>query len=205
MLQVNAIDLHYGAAQALRARLAHRRARQGDLRARPQRRRQDQPARRAGRPAADQQRHDHLGRRRHFAAQARRARPPRHRLCAAGPRDLPAAHGRGEPQDRLCAAQARRALDPGRRVLAVPGARRHAAPARRRPVGRPAAAARHRPRAGDAAAAAAAGRADRGHPALDHQGYRPRHRAICAIWGRSPWCWSSNISTLRASWATISP
>ena len=49
-------------------------------------------------------------------------------------------------------------------------------PARRRPVRRPAAAARDRPRAGDAAAAAGARRADRRHPALDHQGYRPRHR-----------------------------
>ena len=48
-------------------------------------------------------------------------------------------------------------------------------PARRRPLRRPAAAARDRPRAGDAAAAAAARRADRGHPALDHQGHRPRH------------------------------
>ena len=44
MLDVNAIDLHYGAAQALRARLAQGRAGQGHLRARPQRRRQDEPA-----------------------------------------------------------------------------------------------------------------------------------------------------------------
>ena len=49
-------------------------------------------------------------------------------------------------------------------------------PARRRPLRRPAAATGDRPRAGDAAAAAAARRADRRHPALDHQGYRPRHR-----------------------------
>ena len=45
---------------------------------------------------------------------------------------------------------------------------------RRRPVRRPAAAARDRPRAGDAAETAAARRADRGHPALDHQGHRAR-------------------------------
>ena len=53
-------------------------------------------------------------------------------------------------------------------------------PARRRSVRRPAAAARDRPRAGDAAQAAGARRADRRHPALDHQGYRPGHHATCA-------------------------
>ena len=36
-----------------------------------------------------------------------RARAQRRRLCAAGPRDLPAAHGRGKSGDRLCAAAAR--------------------------------------------------------------------------------------------------
>jgi urea transport system ATP-binding protein len=45
----------------------------------------------------------------------------------------------------------RRTLHPRRRVRAVPGAARHAAPPRRRPLGRAAAATRHRPRAGDAA------------------------------------------------------
>ncbi|KAF1852280.1 hypothetical protein Lal_00013676 [Lupinus albus] len=66
-------------------------------------------------------------------------------------------------------------LDPRRGVRAVPGAEIHAGAPRRRPVGRPAAAARHRPRPGDAPAPAGAGRADRGHPAVDHQGHRPRH------------------------------
>ena len=66
--------------------------------------------------------------------------------------------------------------DPRRGVRAVPGAEVDAAPARRRSVGRPAAAARDRPRAHHAAQAAGARRADRGHPALDHQGHRPRHR-----------------------------
>ena len=47
-------------------------------------------------------------------------------------------------------------------------------PARRRSLRRPAAAARHRPGAGLAAAAAPARRAHRRHPALDHQGHRPR-------------------------------
>ena len=36
----------------------------------------------------------------------RRARAQRHRHRAAGPRDIPAAHGRGEPADRLRAAAA---------------------------------------------------------------------------------------------------
>ena len=86
----------------------HGRARQGHLRARPQRRRQDQPAARARRPASGQRRRDHLRRHGHHAAAAVRAGAPRHRLCAAGPRDLSAAHGRGEPRDRLRAAAARR-------------------------------------------------------------------------------------------------
>src|SRR3954467_6005084 len=43
------------------------------------------------------------------------------------------------------------------------------------PARRPAAAAGERRRAGDAADAAAAGRAHRRDPALDHQGHRPRH------------------------------
>ena len=59
---------------------------------------------------------------RHHRAHALRARPPRHRLCAAGPRDLSAADRAGKSGDRLCAAEARRPADPGRRVLAVPGA-----------------------------------------------------------------------------------
>ena len=71
--------------------------------------------------------------------------------------------------------------------------------ARRRSVRRPAAAARHRPRAGDAAEAAGARRADRRHPAVDHQGYRPRHPLSCATRPASPCCWSSNISISAAS------
>ena len=39
------------------------------------------------------------------------------------------------------------------------------------------------PRAGDAAAPAGAGRADRGHPAQHHQGYRPRDRAAARTRG----------------------
>ena len=74
------------------------------------------------------------------------------------------------------AAAAQRAQRPGRGLRALPGPEGHARAARRRPLRRPAAAARHRPRAGHAAEAPRARRADRGHPALDHQGHRPRDR-----------------------------
>ena len=68
---------------------------------------------------------------------------------------------------------------------------RDEAPPRRQPVGRPAAAAGHRARAGQRPQGAAARRADRGHPALDHQGAgrdaeadprpaRPDHRGVGA-------------------------
>ena len=116
-----------------------------------------------------------LRRQRHHRPQALRARAARHRLRAAGPRDFSAADGGGKSQDRLRAAEARRPPHSRRRVLAVSGAAIDAGTARRRPLRRPAAAARDRPRAGDAAETAAARRADRRHPALDHQGHRPRH------------------------------
>ena len=44
---------------------------------------------------------DHLRRRRHHGLQALRAGAARHRLRAAGPRDLSAADGGGKSQDRL--------------------------------------------------------------------------------------------------------
>ena len=81
------------------------------------------------------------------AGHALRARARRHRLRAAGPRDLRAAHGRGEPAHGP-GVRSRRHADPGRAVRAVPGAQADAQPPRRRPVGRPAAAARDRARAG---------------------------------------------------------
>jgi energy-coupling factor transporter ATP-binding protein EcfA2 len=40
-------------------------------------------------------------------------------------------------------------------------------------------------------------------PALDHQGYRPRHLLLCAIWGASR-SLVEQYSTSRASWATFS-
>ena len=82
----------------------------------------------------------------------------------------------------------------GRDLRAVPGAEDDAAPARRRSVRRPAAAAGDRARAGDEAAPAGAGRADRGHPAQHHQGYRPGDRAVAADAATWPSCWSSSIS-----------
>ena len=80
-------------------------------------------------------------------------------------------------QTGFATSAARPAPHPGRDLHAVPGAEGHAGPARRRPLGRPAAAAGDRPRPGHAAAAVDPRRADRRHPALDHQGYRPGHRA----------------------------
>src|SRR5438876_749464 len=65
-------------------RVALRRARQGDLRAGAQRRRQDEPPRRARRTASGQQGCDHVRRRRHYLAQAQRAGAAGHRLRAAG-------------------------------------------------------------------------------------------------------------------------
>ena len=58
----------------------------------------------------------------HHPLQGLRARAARHRLRAAGPRDLSAADGAREPRDRLCPPAARRAQDLGRAVRAVPGA-----------------------------------------------------------------------------------
>src|SRR6266581_2861105 len=56
---------------------------------------------------------------------------------------------------------------------------------------------RERPGARHAAAPAAAGRTDRGHSALDHQGYRPRHRISAQSWAdRSRH--GGTISRLRA-------
>src|ERR1700743_1888471 len=59
-------------------------------------------------------------------------------------------------------------------MLGRPGGDLCGGPAWRRPRGRRAAEPRDRARAGDAAETAPARRADRGHPALDHQGHRPR-------------------------------
>jgi urea transport system ATP-binding protein len=62
--------------------------------------------------------------------------------------------------------------DPRRHLRAVSGALRHAQAQGRQPVRRPAAAARDRARARHRPEGAAARRADRGHPAVDHQGHR---------------------------------
>jgi ABC-type glutathione transport system ATPase component len=80
------------------------------------------------------------------------------------------------------------------------------APARRRPVGRPAAAVGHRPGAGCGPAPADPGRAHRRHPAQHHQGHRPRHpppgrrRPERPAHGRRSW-WSST-TTLPPNWPT---
>ena len=107
MLEVNSIDLHYGAAQALRAVSLH--AELGEVTCVLGRNGVGKTSLlgRACRPASHQRGLDHLGRHRYHQAQALRARAPRHCLRAARPRDISAAHGRGKSQDRLCAAWAR--------------------------------------------------------------------------------------------------
>ena len=72
------------------------------------------------------------------------------------------------------ATRPRGAQHSGADLRDVPGAEADAAPARRRPLRRPAAAARDRPRARDRARAADPRRAHRRHPAFDHQGHRAR-------------------------------
>ena len=200
----NAIDLHYGARQALRGvSLARATRRHRDLRARAQRRRQDQPVARADRRCIRSARGTIL-----WEGQDITPLPPDERArrgiayVPQGREIFPLLTVEENLRDRLRAAQARRAPHPGRRILAVPGAGRHAGPARRRSLRRPAAAARDRPRAGHAAAALAPRRADRGHPAVHHQGYRPRHHASAPAAAKSPSCWSSSISILPASSAT---
>ena len=117
----------------------------GDLYSRPQRRRQDQPVAGDFRAPTDPLRPHLLG-----GSAPQRASAARTRACgpgagAARPRDLPAAHRAGEPDDRLRTAAARPARHPGRDFLPFPGAEGNAAPPRRRSFRRPAAAAGHRP------------------------------------------------------------
>jgi len=81
-----------------------------------------------------------------------------------GARYSPPAHRRGKLANRVCAAQARRSHRPRRLVFSLfPRAQRHAAPSRRRSLGRPAAATCDRTRPRHAAAPLAARRADRRH------------------------------------------
>ena len=151
-------------------------------------------------PAGHRRRADHLGRPGNQQAQVRRPGPARGGDGAPGAGDFSAADGAGEPGDRLRAAAEGRAEGTGHGLRPVPGAGRNDGPPRRRPLGRAAAAAGDRAGDGDAAEAPAHGRADRGHPAVDHQGYRPgdrlparpgahRHRAGGAVSSTSPSNW----------------
>ena len=179
MLEVENIDLSYGAALALQGRVADRRAGAGDLRARAQRRGQDladagdlRAARRSAAGASS-------GRAQDIA----RLRPDaRARLGVAtvpqGREIFPLLTVRENLETGFALLPRARAHGPRHGLRAVPGARRDAGPARRRSLGRPAAAARDRPGDGDAPEAPADGRADRGHPALDHQGHRPGDRFL---------------------------
>ena len=110
-------------------------------------------------------------RRRRHALVARPAGARRHRLRAAGARDLPAPHGRGEPPHVAARLRPRR-RDLDEALALFPALQRAARPQGRRAVRRRAADAGDRPRAAHPAQAADARRADRGHPALDRAGDR---------------------------------
>ncbi len=107
--------------------------------------------------------------------------PSRARLRAPGPRDLSPADGEGKSRNRLRSAEAGSTLDPRRYLQSVSGTSDDARPEGRRPFGRPAAAARDRSRSRDAPENTGAGRADRGHPAVDHQGHRPRDQIFAGF------------------------
>ena len=189
----------FGAAQALRG-ICLSRARQGHMRSWAQRRRQDQPARCAGgQHAITSGSIVWEGMDITALKPADRARA-RHRLRAAGPGNFPVVTVKGNLETGFAPLKRDQRSDPGRCVFAFPGAKRHAAAARRRPFRRSAAATCDRPCAGDAAAPAAARRADRRHPAIDHQGYRPRDQLLAEL-GKSPSCWSSSISISRSELA----
>ena len=153
MLEAQAIDLHYGAAQALRGISLMRSA--ATLLACLGETALARLVFSVRSPAiCGERRQNYLGGQRYHRVAATGACPARHCLCAARPGDFSAADRRRKSEDRFCAVAARRTQRARRRVLAVPGAQGHAAPARRRPLRRSAAAARDRPRTGDAAAAA---------------------------------------------------
>ena len=114
-------------------------------------------------------------RRRHHARHAVRAGAQRHRLRAAGPRDLRPPDGAGEPARWAWPTSPAATPLPPELFELFPVLKQMLQPPRRRPVRRPAAAARDRARARRRAAAADPRRADRGHPAEHHQGHRPRH------------------------------
>ena len=137
-------------------RLAHRRARQGHLRARPQRRRQDQPAARHRRPAADLA----AARSCSTARTSRRLAPyERARRGIAyvpqGREIFPLLTVKENLETGFAPLQRDERNIPDDVFELFPVLKDMLRPARRRPLRRPAAAARHRPRAGDAAEAAA--------------------------------------------------
>ncbi len=126
VLTVESIDLYYGAAQALRrvsvaaepGKITCVLGRNGVGKSSLLRAIVGHQPVRAGRVAAR--------RPGHHAAQGLRAGPPRHRLRAAGARDLSAAHRAREPGDRLCPPARQRARHLRRAVRPVPHPQVHA-------------------------------------------------------------------------------
>ena len=205
VLTVENIDLLLRRGAGAAPRVGGGRGRQDHLRARPQRRRQELAAARHRRPPAGQRGQHPVRRPGHHAAQGLRARAARHRLRAAGPRDFPAADRAENLETGFAPLPRAERKIPDELFELFPVLKSMLRPARRRSVRRPAAAARDRPRAGHAAEAARARRADRRHPAVHHQGYRPRHHASCATRADGHRCWSSSISISPASWPTATP
>ncbi len=98
------------------------------------------------------------------------ARGQRARVCSAGPPDFRYDDGQGKYRDRT--GRYRQERHPERNLRPVPDPEGLRTAARRQPFRRPAATAGDCARARERAEGASARRADRGDPALDHQGYR---------------------------------
>ena len=129
--------------------------RRSHLPARAQRRRQNHPAQVPDGPDSGQGRRGELGGQADHRLQAAPARARRHRLRAAGARDLRSPDRRGKPADGPVPLQRQGSQGSTRvHLRAVPGFEGNEAPPRRRPLRRSATAAGHRPRAGEQAAPA---------------------------------------------------
>ena len=169
MLEVHNLSAAYGQSEVLHAIDLSAHGRRDRRARRTQRHGQVDSDEVADRGHAGAFRADHgRRRRRHRAAElpAGRARP---RLRAAGPADFRHHDGQGKHRDR--SRRHRQERNPGRDLQPVSDTGRFRQTARRQSVRRSAAAIGHRARARQRSQGAAARRADRRHPALDHQGY----------------------------------
>ena len=168
-------------------------ARGGRRPAGTQRRRQEHDAQDRdgpGPPVGGQRRLRGAADRRHGAAPPG---PPRHRLGAGGPPDLPPADGDGEPAHgaRPAGSHRREAqADPRQGLRVVPGVSGAARPGRRHALGRRAADAGHRARHDARAQDHPPRRAD-GRPDAAHGRPDLARSSRCSTTRASPSCWSS--------------